>query len=163
MPVLSPYTIGRPPHRIGLNYNATAGGWVWRNGTVLGAGITPKNANPYAHWAQAASTTFSTSPTFTCARAQATSAYGVYTGDGSAAQQTSTYYATAAANKTNGWLPTTCATATVNKYVCRGLAATLYPCPAAPPPGNPPPPMGSSPCEQPSCGCRLGPQQGKPW
>jgi hypothetical protein len=133
--------------RIGLNYTATAGGWVWRNGTLLGASITPSNANPYAHWAQAASSTFSTSPTFTCVRAQSSSAYGVYTGNGSSAQQVAAFYTTTATNKTNGWLPTTCAAATVNKYVCKGVAAVMFPCPASPPPANPSPSLGSSPCE----------------
>ena len=53
---------------------------------------------------------------------------------------------TAAANKTNGWLPT--APTGAYTYVCRGSEAALYPCPPSPPAANPPPPLiSSSLCE----------------
>ena len=129
---------------IGLTY--TSGNWGWQDGTVLGSGIVPSNAAPYAHWAQAANTTFGSNPTYTAVRAGSASAYGPYTGDGSSAQQVASYYTTAAANKTNGWLPT--APTGAYTYVCRGSEAALYPCPPSPPAANPPPPLiSSSLCE----------------
>ena len=125
-------------YSIGLAYASS--NWSWQNGTALGSSTTPSNANPYAHWAQAANSTFGTSPTFTAVRAQATSAYGVYSGDGSTAQQIAAYYATTATNKTNGWLPTL-PTGTY-AYLCKGTVS----CPPSPPVMTPPPPVASSLC-----------------
>jgi hypothetical protein len=129
---------------VGLSYATSQ--WAWQDGTVLGDGIVPSNAAPYAHWAQAANTTFSSNPTYTAVRAQASSAYGPYTGDGSLAQQVASYYTTAAANKTGGWLPTLPTAA--HAYMCRGSKAVMFACPPSPPTANPPPPLiSSSLCE----------------
>ncbi len=128
---------------IGLNY--ASGQWVWQDGTVLGDGIVPSNAAPYAHWAQAANTTFSSNPTYTAVRAVASSAYGPYTGDGSLAQQVASYYTTTAANKTGGWTPVV--TTSSNVYVCQGSVNSLYPCPTSPPISYPPPPLSGPLCE----------------
>jgi hypothetical protein len=122
---------------IGLSFTSSA--WRWLDGTELGSGIVPSNANPYAHWARAANTTAGAGTTAACVMAQSTSAYGVYTGDGSTLQQTSAYYTTTAANKTNGWLPAACSG--LKAYLCYGAAATLYQCPPAPPPLSPSPPL----------------------
>jgi hypothetical protein len=126
---------------IGLNY--ASGQWAWQDGTVLGSGVVPSNEAPYAHWAQAANNSFSNFPIYTAVRASPSAGYGPYTGDGSTAQQVASYYTTTAANKTNGWLPTT--TSTTNPYVCAGLESTLYPCPPPAPPPVPPPVPPSPP------------------
>jgi hypothetical protein len=128
---------------IGLAY--TSGNWQWANGTVLGSGIVPSNANPYAHWAQAANTTFAGNAALAFARATANTAYSVYSGDGTAAQQIAAFYNTTAANKTHGWLPV--AETASQAYVCRGSEAALYACPPSPPPRPPPPPPINSFCE----------------
>ncbi len=129
---------------IGLNF--TSSQWRWSDGTVLGSGITPSNAAPYAHWAQAANTTTGAGTTALCVFAQASSAYSVYRGDGSTAQQTTAYYTTTAANKTNAWLPAACSGS--RAYLCYGPAAA-YSCPPSPPPASPPPPAVSQ-CEWPT-------------
>jgi hypothetical protein len=128
---------------IGLTF--TSGNWQWANGTVLGSGIVPSNADPYAHWGHAANTSFAGNAALTFARATATAAYSVYTGDGTAAQQIAVFYNNTAANKTHGWIPVSGTTS--QAYVCRGSEAVLYPCPPAPPPLPPPPPPITSFCE----------------
>ena len=119
---------------------ATCGG----SSTASGASSTMSSSG--SAMAVAANTTFGSNPTYTAVRAGSASAYGPYTGDGSSAQQVASYYTTAAANKTNGWLPT--APTGAYTYVCRGSEAAMYPCPPSPPAANPPPPLiSSSLCE----------------
>jgi hypothetical protein len=124
---------------IGLNYTSAA--WRWSDGSVLGTGITPSRANPYAHWARLANSTAGAGTTAACVMGQATSAYSVYTGDGSLAQQNATFYNTTATNKTTGWLPAACSG--LKAYMCFGTAATMYQCPPAPPPLMPSPPLNA--------------------
>lgn len=146
---------------IGLSYSS--GAWNWHNTTtVLGSSIVPSNASPYAHWAQAANTTSGAGTTATCVMAQLTSAYGLYTGDGTTAQMTAAYFQTSATNKTNGWLPVVCSG--LKDYLCSGSAAALYPCPPAPPAAPPPPPLPSSSnlCEQGAAGEGRGSLCGGP-
>ena len=147
------FALSSTDYWIGLAYSS--GSWAWGNGTVLGPGIVPSNGSPYAHWAQAANTTYAGNTALTAVRAQYSSAYGAYTGDGSVAQQTAAYYT--ATNKTHGWLPTTPSSAYA--YVCRGLEDTQYPCPSSPPPVAQPPEATSisSLCELiHGCGARPG-------
>jgi hypothetical protein len=129
------FSLSATDYYIGLTY--TSGNWQWANGTVLGPSIVPSNANPYAHWAQAANTTFAGNAALTFARATANTAYSVYTGDGTAAQQIAAFYNTTAANKTHGWLPVAGTASQV--YVCRARESDRYSCPPAPPPTAPPP------------------------
>lgn len=120
--------VGSVDYWIGLSYTNSA--WRWLDGTLLGTGIVPSNANPYAHWARAANTTLGAGTTAACVMAQDSSAYSVYSGDGSVAQQTAVYYNTTAANKTAGWLPAACSG--LKAYVC-SVSASVYYCPPAPP------------------------------
>ncbi len=102
------------------------------------------------HRAVNASSLFAASPSLTCARADATSQYELYTGDSSAAQQSDSTYYLQGTNATRGWRPSSC-TATYS-YVCRASAAALHPCNAtSPPPAlppSPPVPAGSTACRQ---------------
>lgn len=145
---------GSRDYWIGLNYTSSA--WRWLDGTAVGAGIVPSNANPYAHWAPLANGTAGAGTTAACAMAQASTPYSVYTGDGSVAQQTSVYYNTTAANRTAGWLPAACSG--LKNYMCYRPAAA-YNCPPAPPPMSSRPPLLpiSQLCKLPGllygCGC----------
>ncbi len=121
-----------------------------------------------------AAATFATSPSFTCAAATVAAKYTSYTGDGSAAQQTSSTYFSLDSASVRGWQPTSCTTAL--GYICRASAAALYTCnntapPPVPPPSPPVPAVSLcrwlqapammlhralQPCQYLGCICRAG-------
>lgn len=136
------FSLSATDYYIGLTF--TSGNWRWANGTVLGSGIVPRNADPYAHWGQAANSTYGGNTALTYARATSSAAYSLYSGDGSTAQQTSAYYNTTASDKTHGWIPV--AGTASQAYVCQARETDRFSCPPTPPPTSPPPPPVKSFC-----------------